>query len=547
MNETWFNSFKDNALFSFYQPHHEIEFNGLGTSIEKNLENYINHFLKPFFSPNETKETPFKNLEDNQEERLIESLNAYFHLIEEFYNLNCEGIREWVKNLPLKGNDKSTINFLIEQILEALSPSNFPHTNPNVVKETLKTKGENLRKGFENFLENHIKKNNFIPSYTEKSSFKIGENIAPTEGAIIFENEFFQLIEYKPLISENYSVPLLIIPPWINRFYIFDINKEKSFIRWNLERGRKVYTLSWANADPTYKDFSFEDFIIKGVLKSIHVIRSLYGKDKINLLGFCVSGVALACLLSYLKQEGIFIVSSATFLATPFNFHDLSNMKTFVNEKNIDYLELTLNKMGIMPGQHMEAMFSQLRPKDLIWANYINNYLLAKSPKPHEFLFWNSEATNIPATMHLEYLKEFFLKNGLIEKSDYKIGSRPINIEIIDTPSFIVATKKDHIVPWTSSFYGTKMMRNASFILGDSGHIAGIVNHPAQKKYCYWKNNTLDDDTEIWLKKAEKTEGSWWIEWDEWLKKFDGIKEKSFFAPSENIIEMAPGRYCKSK
>jgi polyhydroxyalkanoate synthase len=461
--------------------------------------------------------------------------NPVFNLIKQSYLLNCKYARE----LAGQGKEGLKKDLAIENMLNALSPTNFPALNPVVIRETIETKGENIHKGL-NELFAKLGEGDLVPNQTDKTAFKIGRNIANTEGAVVFENELFQLIEYYPTQENTYETPLLIVPPWINKYYIFDLAENKSFVKWNLDQGRKVYLISWVNADPSYHDVSFETFLKKGILKALKFIHNSSGR-KVNTLGFCVGGIALACSLALLKEDQKKYCASATFLATPFDFSKLADLSFFISQDNIHKTKKIMDQCGILPGTHLMQAFSCMRDNDLIWANHIKTYLLGKKPKAIDFLFWNSDSTNLPKKMHYEYLS-FALGNDFIKETGVYLSQENISLHNIDVPNFIFATKKDHIVPWESSFSGAQVLKNSTFVLGDSGHVAGIINHPIHKKYNHWIGSKDGHTPEMWFEKAEEKNGSWWESWSQWLKPFDGCLEKAI--PPQNIIEKAPGRYA---
>ena len=465
--------------------------------------------------------------------------NPIFNLIKQNYLLNCK----YTWEILGQGKKKNKKDPFIKNILNALAPTNFPLSNPSVIRETLEKQGENIQKGINIFFEKCLSDGTFLPEQTDVKAFKVGKNIAKTKGAVVFENEILQLIEYYPTQKENVQNPLLIVPPWINKYYIFDLAEDKSFVRWNLDQGRKIYLISWVNADPSYHDVGLEAFLKKGVLKAIQVIHAKNPHVKLNTLGFCVGGIALAAALALLKDKQEKYCTSATFLATPFDFSKLSDLATLVSKDSIESTIKLMEKHGILPGSHLMQAFSFLRDNDLIWNNFINTYLMGKRPKANDFLYWNSDCTNLPKKMHSEYLK-IISTNSLLKKTGMCVSNEKISFHQLCVPTFIVATKRDHIVPWKAAFEGCRVLQQTTFVLGDSGHVAGIMNHPSKKKYNHWVNKQAMDNAGGWIKTAEEKEGSWWLTWSDWLQKFDGPLTKAKSPRKKEIIEPAPGRYA---
>lgn len=471
--------------------------------------------------------------------------NPVFSYIKQSYLLQCDYLKDLVNKTNLDENTKKKAAFIVKNITDAMAPTNFPFTNPQVIREFISSKGENFTKGYQNFLKDQVKENQTnYPSLVPHDAFKVGESLASTPGEVVYENEIFQLIQFHPHKSFSWETPLLIVPPWLNKYYIFDLKKENSFINWNLEAGRTVFVISWVNPDPSYAHLSFRDYVMKGVYKGILEVQRITNSKQINTLGFCAGGVALMTLLAYFSHKKINKIKTATFLATPINFHHLKDLSLFVCEEQVDTLEKHLKTYGVLAGDAMIRMFSSLRANDLIWSNYVNSYLLGKDTPPLDFLFWNNDTMHLPAKMHVEYLKEYFLKNVLMQKGEFIIDNTPINIEEIEVPTFIMAAKNDHIVPWTSSYAAHNKIKNTKFVLSASGHIAGVINHPAQKKYCYWTNSEVNEEPEDWLEGAKEHKGSWWIEWNKWITKHQGQKIEPIQIDKKDIIEHAPGRYA---
>ncbi len=508
------------------------------------LENLFNHLLDNLAgktnSPIIKEAFNDKRFKDSEWES-----NPLFSYIKQAYLLQCEYFQGLINKTNLDNETKKKAAFIVKNITDALAPTNFPFTNPQVIREFLNSKGESLLKGYQNFFQDQTKdKQTNYPALISMDAFKIGDTLASTPGEVVFENEIFQLIQFCPINSYSWETPLLIVPAWIQKYYIFDLRKENSFILWNLKAGRTVFIISWVNPDPSYANLTLSDYILKGINKAIHEVQKITKSSQVNALGFCVGGVALLTLLAYLNHKKNNKIKSATILATPIDFRDLKELSLFTCEEQVSNLEEHLKNYGVLTGDIMAKMFSSLRANDLIWSNYINNYLLGKDPAPLDFLFWNNDVTHLPAKMHLEYLKKYFLGNILMKKGEFKINDVPIDIEKIETPTFIMAAKNDHIVPWTSSYAAFKKIKNTKFVLSASGHVAGVINHPNQKKYCYWTNSKTYEHPENWLNEAKEHKGSWWAEWDKWIKQYQGHKIKSVQIDDTYIIEHAPGRYA---
>jgi polyhydroxyalkanoate synthase len=358
-----------------------------------------------------------------------------------------------------------------------------------------------------------------------------------------------QLIQYLPPEEPFHQVPLFIIPPWINKYYIFDLQKENSFIAWNIERGRAVYVISWINPGSSHAKTSLEDYLLKGIDPAIEMVKKITNTPKINALGFCVGGVALLTLMSYYHKKQLDHLNSATLLASPVDFRLMGDLSIFVNKEELTSVELLLKRQGGLDGEAMMHIFRSLRANELIWPNYINNYLLGKKPQALDLLFWNSDITNVPAKMHIEYLREFYIGNALNKANKYYLDGVGIDISQVQTPSFVIATQKDHIVPWKSAYVGFQKMKNSQFLLGGSGHIAGIINPPVRKKYGFWTNEQAPHSTtaDAWLKGAVEYAGSWWEEWEKWLTPFLGDKTQTAKQIKSQVIEDAPGHYALQK
>ena len=501
-------------------------------------KDFLNYDKEKNFSDRRFKQSAWKN-------------NPYFNMIKQQYLTSSKIIEDTVKSIDgLSQSDAKQISFFTKQMIDFFSPTNFLGTNPEALKEAIETKGKSLIDGLEN-LVNDLEKNDGELNVTlsDNKAFKIGENIAQSKGSVIFQNELFQLIHYKPITNKIYSTPLLIIPPWINKFYILDLKPENSFIQFALKNKISVFVISWVNPTSKHKDISFEDYIEKGFLKAAEVTKIFCKTDQINTIGYCIGGTLLSTALAYLNKKKINFVRSSTFFTTLTDFEDPGDLSIFVTDEYLKSIRKQINKLGYMEGSFLSKTFSFLRSNDLVYGPAIKSYLMGKKPPPFDLLYWNSDSTNLPGRMALEYLKNFYQDN-LFSKGILKIFDETISLENIKLPILVVATHTDHIAPWKSSFYGlNKTSGDKKFILAGSGHIAGIINPECSNKYGYWTNNESMIDIDKWFFDAKYNNGSWWNEWANWILPFSGKKiDKNYFNfESFPDIENAPGSYVKQK
>ncbi len=433
-------------------------------------------------------------------------------------------------------------------MVDALSPSNFVLTNPDVLEETVKTKGQNLVKGFENMLED-MKRNdgagvtNF--KMTDFDQFTIGKNIAITPGKVIFENKMLQLIQYSPQTEQVHETPLLIIPPFINKYYILDLTQKKSFVSWIVNQGYTVFMISWVNPDETYRDTQFEDYMTQGLLPSFDEVLKATAQKKLNVIGYCIGGTLLAATLSYLKQKRKNIINSVTYFTALIDYADPGELGVFLSEAQVEDIIKEMNDIGYLDGRRLAASFNLLRSNDLIWNYYINNYLCGKEAFPFDLLYWNCDSTNMAAASHAYYLKEMYINNNLSKPNALEFDGVKIDVSKVNIPTVFISAEKDHIAPWKGTYTGAKLLSGEiDFILGGSGHIAGIVNPPEKQKYGFRTNDKLYNTPEEWEETSTHHEGSWWPYWEEsWLRSKSG--EKIEARHPQNAIEDAPGRYVK--
>ncbi|RZI42261.1 class I poly(R)-hydroxyalkanoic acid synthase [Herbaspirillum sp. HC18] len=468
------------------------------------------------------------------------------------YLLNSRFLMSMADAVEASPRAKQKIRFAIQQMVDAMSPANFLVSNPEALQKIVETKGESLTKGITHMLEDMQK--GYI-SQTDESAFEVGKNVATSEGAVVFENELFQLIQYKPLTAKVYQRPLLLVPPCINKFYILDLQPDNSLVRYAVEQGHTVFLVSWCNPDASLGHTTWENYIVNGAIKAINVVQEISGQDQLNTLGFCVGGTILATALALLYAKGENPAASVTLLTTLLDFTDNGVLDVFVDEAQVALREKSIGKGGLMPGRDFASTFSSLRPNDLVW-NYVkSNYLKGEEPPAFDLLYWNADSTNLPGPMFCWYLRNTYLENNLRVPGKLKVADVKIDLSKIDAPAFIYGSREDHIVPWVAAYQSTSLInpkkrsRNR-FILGASGHIAGVINPPAKKKRSYWTNDKAASGAQEWIGGAKENPGSWWPEWADFLNANAG---KQVAAPRKygntkyKAIEPAPGRYVKVK
>jgi polyhydroxyalkanoate synthase len=439
--------------------------------------------------------------------------------------------------------------FYLNQMLSAMSPSNFPLTNPEVIRTTLATNAENLVQGMTHFVEDLGQSKDLLRiSQTDLSAFEIGRNLAVTPGKVVFQNDLIQLIQYAPTTEEVYERPLLVVPPWINKYYILDLVPEKSFVKWAVEQGFTVFLVSWVNPDIKLAQKTFEDYMREGIFAAVEAVIRQSGSPKINALGYCVGGTLLASALAYMAAKDDNRIGSASFLAAQVDFSEAGDLLVFIDDAQLNSLEEMMAEQGYLDGSRMAAVFNMLRPRDLIWPYVINNYLLGKKPFPFDLLFWNADSTRLPAANHAFYLREFYHLNRLA-KGEMQLGGVRLDLSKVKIPIYELFTKEDHIAPAASVFRGSKLFSGpVRHVMAGSGHIAGVVNPPSKKKYQFWSGGrpgSLDD----WMASAHEAAGSWWPDWASWLAAYSGPKvpARDPVAGPLKPIEDAPGSFVKSR
>lgn len=476
--------------------------------------------------------------------------SALFDFIKQSYLLTCHWMDKTVRGADgLDTDKKEKLVFYTKLFADALSPTNFMMTNPEVLKETLKTGGENLVKGLENLVADLERGGGELKiSTTDYNAFKLGENIANTPGSVIYQNDLIQLIQYEPAGDKVFKRPLLIIPPWINKYYILDLREDNSFIRWAVEQGHTVFAVSWVNPDAKLAQKRFEDYMQEGVLDALEQIREITGEPDCNVVGYCLGGTLLAITLAWLadkKKENL--IASATFLTTLLDFENSGDLKLFMDDSQLELMDQAMAEKGVLEAKNLQKTFTLLRANDLIWSFVVNNYLMGRDPFPFDLLYWNDDSTNMPAAMHSFYLRKMYRDNELTKPGGIAMLGTPIDLKKITAPAYFLSTREDHIAPWRATYAGIKLLgsKNISFTLAASGHIAGIVNAPVKNKYCYWTSSKTASPPGDWMDAATQNEGSWWPHWQKWIAAYAG--EKISARKVGKGIEPAPGSYVKKK
>ena len=453
----------------------------------------------------------------------------------------------------VEGDEKtrSRIRFGVEQWMAAMAPSNFLAFNAEAQKKAIETKGESIAKGMQNLL--HDLRQGHV-SMTDESLFEVGRNVATTEGAVVFENELFQLLEYKPLTAKVYERPFLLVPPCINKFYILDLQPDNSLIRYAVEQGHRTFVVSWRNPHDELAHKTWDDYVEDGAMAAIDVVQSITGAEQINALGFCVGGTILSNALAVLAARGQEPVASATFLTTLIDFTDTGILDVFIDEAFVKFRELQMGQGGLMKGQDLASTFSFLRPNDLVWNYVVGNYLKGETPPPFDLLYWNSDSTNLPGPFYAWYLRNFYLENNLVQPGKLTVCGEKMDLGQLTLPVYIYGSREDHIVPINAAYASTQVLPGKKrFVMGASGHIAGVINPPAKNKRSHWirADGKLPATLEQWLSGATEHAGSWWTDWSQWLKAHAG---KQIAAPKAygkgakfKAMEPAPGRYVKQK
>jgi polyhydroxyalkanoate synthase len=469
----------------------------------------------------------------------------YFLFIKEYYLMMSRWLEKAASNI--EGIDESTaqkIQFYTKQVIDAAAPTNSPFTNPEVLEEFVNTKGESLRQGLETLLKD-METGQWM-KMTDPAAFKIGETVASTKGEVVYRNHLFELIHYTPLTEKQYAVPLLIIPAWINKYYIFDLSSSNSFVKWLVEQGHNVFIISWVNPGASLASMSFEDYLLDGAYRACEVVCSLTKSTSLHTMGFCVGGNLLTSLNAYLTRSSApFSLKSMTLLATVFDFDKMGDLKVFMDEGYLQSVEKVMAQNGFLNGDSLKSVFSLLRPKDLVWSFFIKNYFLGQVPPAFDFLHWNSDSPRLPEGLHRFILRKFFQENLFMQPGGISINGIPLDVREITTPTFLLSTIADHIAPWESTYPAVHLFKGpVEFILAGSGHVAGVINHPSKNKYGFLINPHLPDSGQEWLKSSIKNGGSWWTAWHDWAASLGG--EKILPRMNYPFLEVAPGSYVRA-
>ena len=478
------------------------------------------------------------------------SSNFLFDYMKQSYLIASRHIQRAVADVEgLSPESEKKVAFFTRQYVDALSPSNFALTNPQVLRETLSSGGQNLLKGLNNLLSDMEKGGGSLRiSMTDEKAFQLGKNVATTPGKVVFQTELMQLIQFEPTTRDAYRTPLVIIPPWINKYYILDLRPTNSFIKWALDQGHTVFVISWVNPDARLAQMGFEDYMKQGPLAALDAVEKATGEREVNFIGYCLGGTLLGATLGFLSQKKqINRVRSATFFVSLLDFSAPGELGVFIDEAQVDNLEKKMNERGYLEGAEMASTFNLLRANDLVWSFVINNYLMGKDPFPFDLLYWNSDATRMPARMHSFYLRNMYLKNLLGVPGGITLEGVPIDLSKVKIPSYFISTAEDHIAPWKTTYKGSHYLGgDVRFVLGGSGHIAGIVNPPAAKKYHYWTNDARPESADDWFKTATQHPGSWWEDWQTWMDVRNAGEKVSARVPGDGELkplEDGPGSY----
>ena len=475
--------------------------------------------------------------------------NAIFSFVKDSYLVAAKSILSTVREI--KGMDNAAarkVDFYTRQFVDALSPSNFVATNPEVLTATLESGGQNLLRGLENLLSDLGRGAGRLSiTMTDMSAFRLGENIATTSGKIVYQNNLMQLIQYAPSTQDVRRQPLLIVPPWINKFYVLDLKPKNSFIKWAVDQGHTVFVMSWVNPDEKLAEKSFEDYMLEGPVAAVDAIERATGERRVNAVGYCLGGTLLASTAAYLAAKNDDRLASATYFVTLVDFTDVGDMAVFIDNEQLASLERRMRERGYLEAEDMATSFNMLRANDLIWSFVINNYLLGKEQVPFDLLFWNSDSTRMPAAMHSFYLRKMYQQNLLAKPGGVTLAETPIDLSKIKIPTFILSTREDHIAPWKSTYAATHLYSGPiKFVMSAAGHMAGVISAPGSK-YGHWTNDNLPASPDEWFSGATSHQGSWWPVWDEWITRLDPdrIPAREPGGGKLSIVEDAPGSFVR--
>ena len=473
-----------------------------------------------------------------------------FDYIKQSYLVSARWLQDTVAEVDgLDERTRQKVDFYTRQWVDALAPTNFPALNPAVLRAAAESKGETLLRGLKHLLADLERgKGQLQIRMTDETAFKVGENIAVSPGKVVMQNELMQLVQYAPATAEVYARPLLIVPPWINKFYILDLKPRNSFIRWAVEQGFTVFVISWVNPDERLGRMTFEDYMTLGPLAAMDAIARQTGEPDLSIIGYCLGGTLTACLLAWMAAQGDERIRAATFFTCMTDFSDPGELGVFIDDEQLELIEQHMREKGYLEARHMQQVFSLMRANDLIWSFVVNNYLLGKEPMAFDLLYWNNDSTRMPYMMHSFYLRNMYQKNLLVEPGGITLKGVPIDLGRIKVPSYFLSTREDHIAPWKSTYKGSLRFGGpVRFVLGGSGHIAGVINPPPSTKYGYWTGGRKARTADGWLKGATAHEGSWWPDWAQWLGAKSGRKVPARDPAAGPLapLEDAPGSFVK--
>ncbi len=470
-----------------------------------------------------------------------------FEITAKTYLAQADAMQKALESMPVDERVKGQWGFMLRQVIDALSPANWLPTNPEAIQTALDSGGQSLVEGTKLFMQDLAKGR---ISMTDETAFEVGRNVALTPGTVVFENEVMQLLQYTPTTAQVHERPLVMVPPCINKFYILDLQPENSLVGYAVSQGHTTFLVSWRNIGPEQAHLTWDDYVKSGIMKAIEVAQAVTGADKVNALGFCVGGALLTSGLAVMTARGDDRVASFTLLTTMLDYSNTGDLGLLISEQSVTAREASIGKGGLLHGRELAQVFAALRANDLIWPYVVNGYLQGKAPPAFDLLYWNGDDSNLPGPMYCWYLRNTYLENKLREPGGTVQCGIPVDLKKITLPAFLYASREDHIVPWEAAYESTKVLGGpTTFVLGASGHIAGVINPPTKKKRNYWTGDVAES-TDAWLAKAESVPGSWWPKWSEWLAGFAGGKVDAPKNPGNaeySAIEPAPGRYVKEK
>jgi polyhydroxyalkanoate synthase len=474
--------------------------------------------------------------------------SPYYDLVKQSYLTTSKQLAEFVNQAQVDEKSKLQLRFYARQFIDAMSPSNFPATNPEVIRTAIKTRSASLVAGMQNLIED-LQKGRI--TRVDESAFEVGRNLATTPGSVVFENELIQLIQYSPQTDEVERTPLLIVPPCINKYYLLDLGAGNSFVEYAVGRGYQVFLISWRSAVPEIQHLTWDDYLELGPLKAIAVVREIANSDQVHTLGFCVGGTILSCAAGVLAARGENQLATITLLTTMIDFADTGEIGLLIDENSTALREATIGRGGILPGKELAFTFGTLRANDLIWRYVVDSYLKGATPEAFDLLYWDSDSVSLPGPMYCWYTRNTYVENKIREPGGTTQCGERIDLSKVSVPLYLLASREDHIVPWQSAHRSKDLMgRDPRFVLAASGHVAGVINPPARNKRSHWVNENLACNAENWLEKAEEKPGSWWPDWDLWMKRHSSGTVRAPAQPGNanyHMVEPAPGRYVRQK